>query len=281
MKRHEVISADGTRLAVFEDGPSDAQAIVLIHGWSQHHLSWIRQLPLADRFRLIMPDLRGHGASDKPLAADAYNTSAPWAADIKAILSHFVLTDPILVGWSMGGWVVLDYLRVHGDAGLAGIMQIGTSVTTGRHIQPGVLEYRNSDPDLVAKGMYSDDHAENLDATVRFVRACFHQQPEPDDFARMVGFNMMVPPAAREAARRRHEDYRDVAKALTVPVTVHWGRHDRLAPDAMGEEAVAHFPNASALIYEDCGHAPFWEDAARFNADLAAFGQDCQARVAA
>ncbi|MEM1303213.1 MAG: hypothetical protein AAGH17_11545, partial [Pseudomonadota bacterium] len=122
---------------------------------------------------------------------------------------------------------------------------------------------------------------ENLDATVRFVRACFHQQPEPDDFARMVGFNMMVPPAAREAARRRHEDYREVAQATTVSVTVHWGRHDRLAPDAMGEEAVAHFRDASALIYEDCGHAPFWEDAPRFNADLATFAQSCQARVAA
>jgi len=280
VKQHEVISADGTKLAVFEAGPSDAPALVLIHGWSQHHLSWTRQMPLADRFRLIMPDLRGHGASEKPLEPEAYNHSAPWAGDIKAILDHFDLRDPILVGWSMGGWVVLDYLRTHGDAGLAGVMQIGTSVTTGRHIQPGVLEYRNSDPDLVAKGMYSDDQSANLDASVRFVRACFHQQPQPDDFARMVGFNMMVPPAAREAARRRHEDYRPVAAATRVPVTVHWGRHDRLAPDPMGEEALAHFPNAGALIYEDCGHAPFWEAAERFNADLAAFADRCLGQVA-
>lgn len=175
----------------------------------------------------------------------------------------------------MGGWVVLDYLRTHGHDRLSGVVQIGTSVTTGRHIQPGVLEYRNSDPDLVAKGMYSEDHAANLNATLRFVRACFYKQPAPDDYARMVGFNMMVPPVAREAARRRHEDYRETAAATTVPVMVHWGRHDRLAPDAMGEEAAKYYPNASRLIYEDCGHAPFWEDATRFNADLAVFANRC------
>lgn len=281
MIAHQVTSGDGTKLAVFEQGPSQAPTLLFSHGWSQHHLSWSKQKPLAKTFRLLSWDHRGHGASDKPLNAEAYNHSAPWAGDVQAILDQLCSGPVILVGWSMGGWVAMDYLRTHGDARLSGLCLIGSSVTTGRYSPPEVFAQRSNDPVLAAKGMYSRDQEENLNDTVDFVRICFHQQPAPDDFARMVGFNMMVPPEAREAARRRHEDYRITARATRIPTLIHWGEHDRLAPSVMGQEAVQAFPNAKALAYDDCGHAPFWEAADRFNADLTTFAQHCFQQVPA
>ncbi len=279
MMRHEITSADGTRLVVHETGPQDAPAIVLIHGWSQCHLSWAQQLPLAQSFRLILPDLRGHGASGAPLDDGAYDNSAPWAADIHAILTRLSLDKPLLVGWSMGGWIVLDYLRIFSDAALAGIVQIGTSVTTGRFTPPDALSYRENDPDVVAHGMYSEDLAENLNATLRFVKTCFATPPEGDTLAQMIGFNMLVSPQVRAAARRRHEDYRPTARATKVPALILWGRKERLAPDPIGEEALATFPDARARIYETAGHAPFWDEPDCFNADLTEFAQHCFAKA--
>ena len=278
MRQHRIAGHGGVGLEVFDLGPETARPLIMIHGWSQHHLSWQRQYPLSERFRLILPDLRGHGASDKPDDAAAYDCSAPWAGDVAAIISSLNLDKPLLVGWSMGGWVVNDYIRVNGDTDIAGLCLIGSSVTTGRHSPPDVFEMRQSDPDVKSSGMYSDNQHENLAATIRFVSACFAAPLPAEELALMVGFNMLCPPHVRKAARLRHEDYRADMAGVTRPALVLWGGKERLAPDPMGDEAVATIPGAQKLRYATCGHAPFWEDAARFNADLGDFASHCFSR---
>jgi pimeloyl-ACP methyl ester carboxylesterase len=47
----------------------------------------------------------------------------------------------------------------------------------------------------------------------------------------------------------------------------------------MGEQAVATFPNATTHIYENSGHAPFWEEADRFNTDLVTFANRAFSQV--
>ena len=100
---------------VREWGKVDAPAILFIHGWSQNHLCWRKQheSQLADRFRLVAFDLRGHGMSEAPEAQDQY-TEAAWADDVAAIVDHLDLEQPVLVGWSYAGFVICDYLRAHG-----------------------------------------------------------------------------------------------------------------------------------------------------------------------
>ena len=161
-----VTGHNGVRLHVTTAGSPANPALLLIHGWSQHSLSWKHQLTnLSKRFYLVAPDLRGHGASDKPDAADAYDNSAPWAGDIAAIIDQLDLRSPILVGWSMGGWLIGDYLRHHGDGAIAGAVLVGSSVTCGHKTPQGIAEKRDSD--VTARGMLSEDQAENLAATVR------------------------------------------------------------------------------------------------------------------
>ena len=282
MIRHDIASDDGTKLAVFDAGPQTAPPILLIHGWSQHHLSWAHQLgsPLAQQFRLIAPDLREHGASDKPDTAEAYDHSKPWAADIASIIAALQLDRPVLVGWSMGGWVVQDYLRHFGADAITGVMLVGSSITTGAHAPADAPDRRSADPDVVAAGMYSDNQAENLSATLAFVEACFAEPPKPHDLAYMVGFNMLVPPHIRAACRKRDEDYRPLWASLDLPTSVVWGVRERLCVPPLMQELRQHIPSAQVLAYNNCGHAPFWEDPQRVNTDLARFAMTCQQEAA-
>ena len=273
-RSHYIIGHGGAQLHVRDLGAENPHTIILVHGWSQCHLSFERQAVLAERFRLILPDLRGHGQSDKPLDPACYNNSRPWAEDMEKIIQTLDLKSPLMVGWSMGGWVVMDYLEHFGDAALAGVGLIGSSITTGRHLPPSAVQVRN-DPAAKASGMYSDDLADNLAAVLAFVDVCFHQKPEAEVIAKAVGFNMLVPPKVRAAARLRQEDRRAVAEVTTKPCWVAWGVHERLAPSDMGKQALEHFPNARCQLYHKSGHSPFWEEAEAFNADLAEFAGQC------
>ena len=94
MKIHTVEGGGGLRLHVREWGDPDGPPIVFIHGWSQNHLCWVKQYEsaLADEFRLVAYDLRGHGMSSAPLEAEHYADATLWADDVAAILDRLSST---------------------------------------------------------------------------------------------------------------------------------------------------------------------------------------------
>ena len=128
-----VIGGGGTKLHVREWGRRDASPILFVHGWSQHHLAFRRQLesPLSNDFRLVALDLRGHGMSEMPTDLAAYTNGDIWAADIAAVIEQRGLKRPVIVAWSYGGYVVSDYLERHGDGNVAGVNYVGWSVVVG------------------------------------------------------------------------------------------------------------------------------------------------------
>jgi pimeloyl-ACP methyl ester carboxylesterase len=105
--RHEFIAPDGVRLSYAEMGDPDARAVVLLHGlFSDAETNWLKfghAAELARRgFRVIMPDLRAHGLSDKPHDPAAYPPDV-LAHDGLALIAHLGLTDYDLGGYSLGG----------------------------------------------------------------------------------------------------------------------------------------------------------------------------------
>lgn len=101
---HRDVRANGLRFHVAEAGAGPP--MVLLHGWPQHWWMWREVVPsLAQRHRLIMPDLRGLGWSDSP-------EGGPWdketlADDVLAILDALELDRVRLVGHDWGAWVSL------------------------------------------------------------------------------------------------------------------------------------------------------------------------------
>src|SRR5213595_4290207 len=79
-----VKTPDGLTISAQEWGNPSGPEILLIHGFSQSHLSWMRQVnsALAREFRIVTYDLRGHGNSDKPLDAARYRDSKAWGDEV-------------------------------------------------------------------------------------------------------------------------------------------------------------------------------------------------------
>jgi pimeloyl-ACP methyl ester carboxylesterase len=101
---HRFASFDGVELAWTEMG--EGRPVVLIHGYfSNAHINWIRyghaEKVAAKGFRVIMPDLRGHGESAKPHDPAAYPADA-LMRDGLALIAHLGLTDYDLAGYSLG-----------------------------------------------------------------------------------------------------------------------------------------------------------------------------------
>src|SRR5512139_578071 len=126
-KTFTVRTPDGVSIAAQQWGNPDGPEILLIHGFSQSHLSWSRQFrgDLAQSFRLLTYDIRGHGGSDKPLDEVFYRDPRRWAAEVKAVMEAAKLKKPVLVGWSYGGRIIAEYLMEYGDKDIAGINFVG------------------------------------------------------------------------------------------------------------------------------------------------------------
>lgn len=102
------IDVGDVRLAVAEHGAAGPQ-IVMLHGIGSSGESWWPVIDaLAERARLIVPDLRGHGASQKP--ASGYLVP-DYARDLDGLLVAYSLDRPIIVGHSLGGLITLHWAR--------------------------------------------------------------------------------------------------------------------------------------------------------------------------
>ncbi|NMO50093.1 alpha/beta hydrolase [Actinoplanes sp. TBRC 11911] len=267
MTTHRIPGGGETELYVEEAGPVGAQAVVFMHGLSQCGMAWDAQLrsDLADRFRLVTLDLRGHGRSARP--PDGYGDSDRWADDVNAVLAELDLERPILCGWSYGGIVIGDYLRSYGAGALGGVVLVAATSRMG----DSAMRFLGPEFAGCLPGLLATDVAESMRAVESFVRLCREREPGPDEFYRVLGYTAVVPPAVREALLSRTIDHDDLYADLDLPVLIVHGTLDRVILPAMSEHLAALIPNATASYYEGVGHTPFREDATRFNEELRAF----------
>ncbi len=260
-----VKTPDGLTISAQEWGNPAGAEILFIHGFSQSSLSWMRQVDsdLAKEFRIVTYDLRGHGNSDKPLDPARYRDSKAWGDEVQAVIDTAGLKHPVLVGWSYAGRVISDYVSTHGASKLAGINFVDAPIK----VDPALIGDNLKNLSLMA----SEDLTTNIAATRTFLHGCFSKQPSADDYEAMLAFNMMVPPKVRAGLGGRPLDASDVMSKLTIPVLVTHGAQDRNAKLGAAQYTASVIPGAKLSVYDGIGHAPFYEDAARFNSELTAF----------
>ncbi len=108
----EVRSFDGTALHAEVTGPSDAPSLVLVHGYALNLHGWhYQRRDLADEFRVVAYDLRGHGSSERAAGGD-YSIGA-LGRDLAAVLDALVPRSAkvLVIGHSLGGMSILSYAK--------------------------------------------------------------------------------------------------------------------------------------------------------------------------
>ncbi|BES73126.1 alpha/beta hydrolase [Marinobacter nanhaiticus D15-8W] len=264
-RNYEVTSSDGVSIAVQESGAHDGPAIVFIHGYLGSHLNWLPQVesPLLQKYRLITYDLRGHGLSGKPSNGEAYRDGRRWADDLARVIAASDVHDAILVGWSLGGAVISNYLDFYGDGDIGGAIYVD-----------GVVELK---PDQIAahpdiyRDLVSPDLETHLQTVRDFLRLCFHQQPDDETFQLLFANAALASWVMQENVQSISVPLAGLGKA-TKPILMLYGKKDALVKVSETiERAKAINPEVGTLLYDNSGHAPFIEEAERFNRDLAEF----------
>lgn len=268
VRADSIVGGGGLQLAIYEAGRVGRPAIVFIHGFSQNSTTWEGQLagPLSEQFHLVTYDMRGHGASDKPIDAAQYTDGSLWADDLAAVIRARNLHRPVLVGWSYGGYVMADYVRKHGDDTIGGLVFLNAVTKNGTDEAVGFF----TDEVL---GIFGDvlaaDTRRSLDGSRALVD--LFARPGSDAWLTAYGSAMMVAPTARAGMFSRVLDNDDVLGRIRVPTLVMHGQADRIVRPSAGAHTARMVPGAKLIGYDGVGHAPHLDDPDRFDRDLAEF----------
>lgn len=249
----------GDRVAYREAG--QGPAVLLIHGMGGSSLTWKALLPhLATRYRVIAPDLLGHGQSDKPRGDYSLGAFAVWLRDLLDLLGVARVT---LVGHSLGGGVAMQFVHQHPDycERLVLISSGGLGPELGRSLRllstPGIelLLPVAAAPSVVAlgervrswlgaRGLASPEVGETWNAY-----ASLSDPQTRTAFLRTLRSVVDAQGQAVSALNRLHF-------TLGLPTLLIWGDQDRLIPPAHGEAAHAALPGSRLVILPAVGHFP-------------------------
>lgn len=259
--------SSGRRVLIGEAGSVEAPALLLIHGLGDGaHRDWAPVLePLARRYRVVVLDLPGFGASE--VLAGGYSFGG-LAAAIAEALDQVGIARTRVVGHSLGGAVSLYFAhaypsRVEGLvlADAAGILH---KTAYARHVARVGLPQAGFGP---LEGLFGGIER-HLNGWSRAVLRWVEDGPDFTRFiydsprlrARLFGSNTQL-----DAALGLIEhDFTRVIREMATPTTLIWGRDDPVAPLRTGQLLAARLPQAQLRIIDGVGHVPMSESPTRF-----------------
>jgi pimeloyl-[acyl-carrier protein] methyl ester esterase len=248
--------------------------MLLVHGWGVTGALFEPQIEsLAGRYRLIVPDLPGHGASA------AFPSHAPFsllADTLVALIGELGLRRICLVGWSLGAMVAWDLLLRYRDAGVAGLVTIdmvphvlnddgwpfGLRDGIGNEAFGRDLEAMRADwmsyaalfvPRIFAPGF--DGGPENwVERTLRVAEA-------NDPLSLVTIWKRMV-----------EKDFRGALQSIDLPALCACGAKSQLYSVEACRWVARQMPRSRApVVFDRSGHAPHIEESERFNRILSDF----------
>nr|WP_321514387.1 alpha/beta hydrolase [uncultured Pseudodesulfovibrio sp.] len=264
-----VQTTDGVRLWVTIQGTG--RPIVLIHGWTMSSLFWRRQLSLSDQFQVITIDLRGHGKSqDTPRG----HTLPRYATDVREVLIALRLQNVMLVGWSMGGSVVMEYWN---QFGLDKLSSIGLVETAPAPMSPApwnTHKCRNGNAGAMRDNI--DAMLEDRKAFAeQFTNAMFLSGQAPSHALNWMQREQLKPVPQNAAAIYEdyvNRDYTPILPTITCPALVVYGRSRHMCyGPSTGRYVAGSIPDSRFVILDKSGHLPFYEEPDLFNEALTNF----------
>lgn len=217
----ENIRCEGNNICYSDQGKGEV--IVLLHGFCGSSQYWERVIPfLSSGYRVIAPDLRGHGSSDAPLGA---YTIDQMADDVLSLLNALEIPQCYLFGHSMGGYITLSFAERHA----ARLKGFGLIHSTGYPDGEEAKEKRlKSVSTIQNEGIFAF-----VDGLVPGLFAASTVAKAPELLVRAKEIGYKTPPqgaVGAAMAMRERPDRRDVISAAAVPVLLVAGTEDGLIP---------------------------------------------------
>jgi pimeloyl-ACP methyl ester carboxylesterase len=250
--------------AAYQDVGSGSEALLLIHGMAGSSETWRGVIPqLSRKYRVVAPDLLGHGKSDKPRGDYSLGAFAVWLRDL---LDELGISRATIVGQSLGGGVAMQFVYQHPDycQRLVLISSGGLGPDVGWTLRllsaPGaelILPAIAPPPVLTvgnklrswfsAAGLQSPRGAEIWSAYSSLSDAKTRQA-----FLRTLRSVVDPRGQAVSALNRLH-------LTSELPVMVIWGDQDRIIPVAHGYALHEARPGSRLEVLEGVGHFPHVE----------------------
>jgi pimeloyl-ACP methyl ester carboxylesterase len=233
---------------VLGDGP----AIVLLHPFPVHHAFWLPVAEgLATRYRVLMPDLRGHGESG---IGEGPATMEKHAADIAHVMDDADVGRAPLIGVSIGGYALFEFWRRHRGR-VAGLGLCNTKAQAdGPEPRAGRLQAANDVLERGTEPFFESMIAKVMGKTTREMRPDLVEgalrmmsEMSPEDVAQV----------QRGMAAR--PDSIETAKTINVPTLLVTGDEDRMTGVNEAELMHQHISGSQVRVIAKAGHYAAWE----------------------
>ena len=269
------VEADGVTLSTYVAG--EGPPVVLLHGLGGSKVTWLPLVaPLSERYRVVVPDLPGHGESEK-VRAD-YSPRF-YARVVRHLFDELGIEQAVVLGNSMGGRVALE-LALRSPARVASMTLLSASV-------PGIrwrylMGFTRVFPTEV--GAIPFPLREKWMETVlrRLFAVPSRLSPEAYSAAANEFIRVYRDPVARMAffSSLRHilteppEPFFGSLRRIKQPTLILIGSNDRIVPPRLGVRLAEHLPSSRLVILPNVGHVPQFEATKETLRELSSFLAD-------
>lgn len=237
--------------------------VILLHGLGGNTTNWAFNIaPLAQKFRVIVPDQVGFGRSDKPLINYRVGTYVDF---LDKLYQELKIERASLVGNSLGGWIAAAYTLSHPER-----VERLVLVDAAGFAPPKDFDMRS----LSGLNPSTREGMKQLISLVFFNKQLFQTDAAIDLLLaqRLSAGDGYTIQKLTETIERREDMLDNRLSAIKQPTLIIWGRDDGLTPLAeYGERFHKEIAGSQLLVFEQCGHVPQVEKAAEFNAALLKF----------
>lgn len=227
--------------SVYWVGGSGGETLVLLHGTNDQAGTWTRVVPLlADRYRLILPDLAGHGESEPRSGPIAFQVIVD---RLHGILEHEDSRDIVLGGNSLGGWIAILYALAHPDRVKRLVLESGGGLARPLGVP------------LVAR---------NRETAMTILRAVHGPKYVPEAWVidTLLARATESPMLRLEGMMENFVDAR--LPELEMPATLVWGADDGVVPLSYGQALQNAIRGAKLCVIDGAAHVPHLQQPERF-----------------
>jgi len=245
--------ADGRRLAYRDAG--QGPLLVLLHGWAQSSAAFSEVIPeLARDFRVLAPDLRGHGYS---APAEGYGLD-DFATDVRGLVESLGLDTFALGGWSLGGQVALRLAQAMPER-IGRLLLIATTprFTTCADWHQGLPAAQVRTLSRNAQRAYEKTLGDFFNMQFGAGEISRERYQRILNFAVRAGRLPDLDAALGGLQTLQEADLRAQLGAIACPTLVVHGREDRIVPVAAGRFLAQAISAARWCELAEAGHAPF------------------------